>query len=110
MKITEISKQNYENEVLKSKRPVVAYFWAPWCRFCAIMAPRFEKLAREFKGEVKFGSVDIEKEEEIARKNNLKAVPCIMLFHGSREVGRIVGVEDEEVLLEKIESHLKDFY
>lgn len=109
MKITEVDEKNYEQEVLGSTRPVVCYFWAPWCRFCSVMSPRFEKLVGDFKGEVKFCSVDIEKNEELAKKNNLKGIPCIILYHGSREVGRIIGVEAEEVLLEKIESNLKDF-
>lgn len=110
MKINEIDEKNYDSEIIKSKRPVVTYFWAPWCKFCTIMTPRFEKLSESFKGDVKFCKIDIEKNEKLAKKNNLKGIPTIILYHGSREVGRIMGVEDEEVLLEKIESHLADFY
>ena len=110
MSIHEINEKNYESEILKSKRPVVAYFWAPWCKFCSMMTPRFDKLAEEFKGDVKFCKVDIEKNEALARKNNLKGIPTIILYHGSREVGRVMGVEDEQILLEKIEAHLGDFF
>ena len=110
MKITEVDNENYEQQVVNAKRPVVCYFFAPWCKFCSVMTPRFEKLTEDFKGDVKFCRVDIEKEEELAKKNNLKGIPCIILYHGSIEVGRIVGVEEESVLLEKISTHLKDFY
>lgn len=110
MSIIEINQQNYEKEVLEAKRPVVVYFWAPWCKFCKHMTPNFENVVKEFKGDVKFGTIDIDKDEELAKKNNLKGVPCVIMYHGKREVGRIVGVEDEELLLEKIMTHLKDFY
>jgi len=110
MKIIEVDEKNYEEEILKSRRPVVAYFWAPWCKFCSTMTPRFEKLVDNFKGNVKFCRIDIEKNENLAKKNNLKGIPTIILYHGSREVGRIIGVESEDVLLEKIESHLGDYY
>ena len=110
MSIHEINEKNYDTEILKSDKPVVAYFWAPWCKFCSVMTPRFEKLVKNFKGEVKFCRIDIEKNEKLAKKNNLKGIPTIILYHGSREVGRIMGVEDPDVLLEKIEDHLSDFY
>jgi thioredoxin len=110
MKITEIDEKNYKEEILASKRPAIAYFWAPWCKFCSLMTPRFEKIADSFRGDVKFCRINIDKNEPLAKKNNLKGIPTIILYHGGREVGRIMGVEDEDVLLEKIESHLGDYY
>jgi len=110
MNIHEISDKNYDSEILKTKKPVVAYFWAPWCKFCAIMSPRFENLVKDFKGEIKFCRIDIDKNENLAKKNNLKGIPTIILYHGGREVGRVMGVEEEQLLLEKIEDHLADFY
>ncbi len=110
MMIHEVDEDSYEQEVIKTNRPVVAYFWAPWCKFCNIMTPRFENLVKDFKGDVKFCKINIEENEELAKRNNLRGIPCIILYHGEREVGRVMGVEEENVLLEKIESHLKDFY
>ena len=109
MKITKLDEKNYEEEVLKSKRPVVAYFSASWCKFCAIMEPRFDRIVDDFKGEVKFCKVDIDKNKKLADKNNLKGVPCIILYKDGTEIGRIVGVEEQDVLLDKIESHLADY-
>jgi len=110
MNIHEVDEKNYDEEILKSRKPVVLYFWAPWCKFCSLMTPRFEKIVEEFKGDVKFCKIDIDKNDKLAKKNNLKGIPCIILYHGGREVGRVMGVEDEELLLEKIEDHLGDFY
>ena len=110
MTMHEIEEKNYEHEVIKSERPVVVYFWAPWCRFCSRMTPVFEKVAKEFEGNVKFGEINIDHNEELAKQNNLKGIPCIILYNGGRETGRIMGVEEESVLLEKIATHLKDFY
>jgi len=108
--ITEVNEKNYEEEVINSKRPVVAYFTASWCKFCAIMKPRFENLEKKFKGNVKFCSINIDKNTGLANKNNLRGVPCIIIYKDGREIGRIAGVEEESVLSEKIESHLGDYF
>ncbi|MEM4337086.1 MAG: thioredoxin [Candidatus Woesearchaeota archaeon] len=110
MKIHEVDDKNYEEEVLNSKKPVVVYFWADWCSFCSTMTPRFEAIVKEFKGDVKFCKVDIDKSEQFASKCNIKGVPCIILFKAGREIGRIVGAEEKDIVLEKIESHLSDYY
>ena len=105
----EVTHQNYESE-LKTSRAFVLYFHASWCRFCARMEPVFEKVARELSIRVKFGKVDIDKEKKLAEHNNLKGVPCIIVYKNGMEVGRIVGIEPEDVLREKILSHLSDAY
>ena len=110
MKIIEVDDKNYEQEVIDSKRPVVVYFSASWCKFCSVMLPRFENLVEEFKGNVKFCKADVDKSIEFANKSNIKGVPCIIIFKAGREIGRIVGVESQQVLLEKIESHLSDYF
>ncbi|MBW3023111.1 thioredoxin family protein [Candidatus Woesearchaeota archaeon] len=110
MKITEVNDENYEQEILKSERPAIVYFSASWCKFCPVMTERFEKIVEEFKGNVKFGKVDVDKSRDFANKSNIRGVPCIILFKDGREIGRIVGVEEQQVLLQKIESHLGDYY
>ena len=110
MKTTEVNDENYDEEILSSKRPVVAYFGASWCKFCTIMEPRFEKIVEEFKGDIKFCKVNVDKSQKVANKSNIKGIPCIILFKNGNEIGRIVGVEDQGVLLEKIEGHLGDYY
>jgi thioredoxin 1 len=105
----EVTNQNYESE-LKTSRAFVVYFHASWCRFCTKMTPVFEKVARELSIRVKFGKVDIDKERKLAEHNNLKGVPCIIIYRNGSEFGRIVGIESEDVLREKILSHLHDIY
>ena len=110
MTLLEVTDENYENEVVKCERPVVAYFWAGWCHFCTTMAPRFEQVSAEFKGNVKFCKVDVDKNSKTANRANLKGIPCIIIYKNGKEIGRIVGVEDKNVLIEKIESHLGDYF
>ena len=108
-KLIEVTHQNYESE-LKTSRAFVVYFHASWCKFCTRMAPVFEKVARELSLRAKFGNVDIDKERKLAEHNNLKGVPCIIVYKNGSEVGRVVGIESEDVLMEKILSHLQDAY
>lgn len=107
-RIVELKKENYESEVLKSKRPVLVYFHANWCRFCSRMDPVFEEIFNELAPKIKFCKVDIDKEKWIAEHNNIKGVPCIILFKSGMEIGRILGVENKEMLAERIKSHLAD--
>jgi len=107
-KIIELKKENYESEIIKAKRPVVVYFYANWCKFCGKMNDVFGEVFKELTPKIKFCKVDIDDQKWIAEHNNLKGVPCIIIFKNGRELGRILGVESKDMLLEKIESHLSD--
>ena len=73
--VTEITDQNFENEVLKSNIPVVVDFWAPWCRPCYMIAPITEKLSEEFKGKVKFCKLNVDGNPQMAVKYQVMSIP-----------------------------------
>ncbi len=105
----EVTDDNFEAE-LSSGRPLIVYFYANWCKFCTRMTPVIEEVSKALSLRAKFGKADIEKEKKLAEHNNLKGVPCIIIFKDKREIGRIVGIEQKDVLEEKILSHIPDFY
>ena len=59
-----ITRENFENEVMKSDIPVLIDFWAPWCGPCRMMGPIIEQMADEYEGKVKVGKVNVDEEGE----------------------------------------------
>ena len=62
-----ITRENFENEVMKSNIPVLIDFWAPWCGPCQMMGPIIEQLAKEYEGKAKVGKVNVDEEGELAQ-------------------------------------------
>ena len=85
---------------------IVVDFYAEWCMPCLMMAPVFESVADKNK-DVRFGKINIEDAQDLAEKNNVSSIPCIIFFKDGKEVDRIVGSVGEEVLEEKIQEHVK---
>ena len=110
MTIMILTKHNFESEVTKSDRPVVINFWAPWCRFCQRFEPIFEEVHKYFSGKIKFCKVNIDDYPILEKKFILKSIPCVIIVNKGTEKGRIVGFEDKDLLIEKIESHINDLY
>ncbi|RMD57770.1 thioredoxin [Candidatus Woesearchaeota archaeon] len=101
MEVKNITESEFENEVLKSKDPVVVDFWAPWCGPCKMIAPIFEKLAKEIDG-LKFVKVNVDENTKLAHNQGIMGIPCMVVYKSGEEVERIVGFQQESVLREKL--------
>ena len=100
--MVEITTANYDAEVTNSDIPVVLKFWAEWCGFCKQITPAVEELARENEGKVKFGTLNIDEQMDIARKFRVMSIPvCIRLEHGE-EKKRVLGAYTKEELAEQL--------
>jgi thioredoxin 1 len=102
----EVSQDNFEKEVLKSDKPVVVDYWAPWCGPCKMIAPVFEKLSHELK-DVKFAKVNVDENGMLAQQSGVMGIPCIIIFRNGEEVDRVVGFQTEEQLKRKLISALE---
>ncbi len=90
MSVINGSKDNFDSEVLKSEKKVLVDFNATWCGPCKMLAPVIEEISDEVK-DVKFVSVDVDDEEELAEEYGVSTIPCLVLFDNGKEVSRNIG-------------------
>ena len=87
----EITRENFENEVMKSNIPVLIDFWAPWCGPCRMMGPIIEQLAEEYEGKAKVGKVNVDEEGELSQAFGVMSIPTIVLVKDGKVVKQAVG-------------------
>lgn len=90
MSVINGSKDNFDSEVLKSETKVLVDFNATWCGPCKMLAPVIEEISDEVN-DVKFVSVDVDDEEELAEEYGVSTIPCLVLFDNGKEVSRNIG-------------------
>lgn len=86
-----ITRENFENEVMKSNIPVLIDFWAPWCGPCRMMGPIIEQLAEEYEGKAKVGKVNVDEEDELSQAFGVMSIPTIVLVKDGKVVKQAVG-------------------
>jgi len=96
-----LTKDNYDEEVLRSAQPVLVDFWAPWCGPCKGLAPTIDEIAGE-QSEVKVGKVNVDEQPELARKYRIMSIPTLILFRDGEVVRREVGGKSKEEILDMI--------
>lgn len=104
--LTQVTDQNFNEVVLKSEKPVVVDFWAPWCRPCLMMAPMYEEFANEYGDKMVFAKLNTDDNQVTAGRLGIQGIPTLLFFRGGREIDRIVGLESREMLRRHIETAL----
>ena len=91
-KTKEFTVQNWEQEVLKSDKPVLVDFWAPWCGPCRMQGPLVEKLAEDIGSEAVVGKLNSDEHPEIAAQYGIRSIPTILVFKDGKPAKGFVGV------------------
>ncbi len=98
-----LTQENFEREVLQAKQPVLVDFGADWCAPCRAIGPVVDELAAEFQAQAIVGKVDVDEQEELARKYGIGSIPSLLFFKDGEVAERLLGVVSKARLAEKLE-------
>jgi len=101
-----ITDAKFGAEVENSPLPVLIDFWAAGCGPCRMVAPIITELANELIGKVRVGKLDVDANQRTAARFNVQSIPSMLIFKGGREVGRIVGAQSKDAILQKLNQYL----
>ncbi len=98
----EITDKNFDEEIIKSDKPALVDFWAPWCGPCQIMGPIIDELSKEMGDKVKIGKVNVDENAAIAGKFSIMSIPSIVIFKDGKAVKNLIGVQSKDTLKEEL--------
>lgn len=98
MDIITVTEKTFEEEVLKSDKPVLVDFWADWCGPCKMLAPVMDKIADE-RDDIKVCKVNIDEEMNLALKYNVMSIPTVIAFSNGEIKKRTVGVQSKAEII-----------
>lgn len=98
MAVVTITKENFEQEVLRSEKPVLLDFWASWCGPCRMLSPIVDEVAEE-RTDIKVGKVNVDEQPELAGEFGVMSIPALLVFKGGKLVNQAVGARPKASVL-----------
>ena len=102
MSVLAITKENIQAEVMSSAKPVLLDFYAHWCAPCRMISPVIEEIANE-SPDIKVGKINIDEEQELARKFGVMSIPALIVMKGGKVVKQSAGAMPKSAILKMIQ-------
>ena len=101
MSAININKNNFQNEILNSEKPVLLDFWAPWCAPCRMVVPVIEEIAGE-RPDIKVGKINVDEQPELASKFGIMSIPTLVVMKNGKIVQQVSGARPKKAILEML--------
>ena len=101
-----ITKENWEQEIINSDKPVFVDFFATWCGPCSVVAPILEELDKEYEGKVNFVKVDVDQNKELASKYNIFSILTLAIFRNGKIIAQVSGAVSKESIRNYIDKNI----
>lgn len=98
MSVIHIDQENFENEVIKSEKPVLVDFWASWCGPCRMVGPILDEIAEE-RPDIKVCKVNVDEQQKLAGKFEIMSIPTILVMKEGKIMQRSVGAKSKNEIL-----------
>jgi thioredoxin 1 len=102
--VIKLDESNFDREVTQDDKPVIVDFWAEWCGPCKMIAPLLDEIAREKADAVKVAKVNVDENQSLSLKYNIRAIPALLFFKNGQLRDQVTGVTSKKDLLNRIES------
>jgi|SRR3989344_6982933 len=100
-----LNDENFDQEVINSKTPVLVDFWAPWCGPCKMQEPILEEIAKEYQDKnIKIGKLNVDEAPKAPSKFQIMSIPTLLIFKDGRPISQMIGIQDKKTLTEKLEK------
>lgn len=100
----QVTAETFQNEVVESKVPVLVDFYANWCGPCRMLGPVLDRVAVQVADRARIVKVDVDEDPGLAGQFNVSSIPCLVLMHHGKVVGRSVGLASAEQLVQMIDN------
>jgi len=104
--VLEFTDQNFDQEVLKSDKPVLVDFWAAWCAPCRMVAPAVESIAEEYAGRAKVGKLNVDENLSVTSRYSIRGIPTLLLFKDGEIQEQVVGATSKDAISKLLDKHL----